>query len=53
MTPAALAEEYFQTLKAPQKEFVLFPGGGHFAVWSMRDKFLQELTTRVRPLAKK
>lgn len=53
VTPAVLAEEYFQTLQAPQKEFVLLPGGGHFAVWSLRDKFLQELTARVRPLAKK
>ena len=53
VTPAALAEEYFLTIKAPQKEFVRLEGGGHFAVWSQRDKFLRELTARVRPLAKK
>ena len=50
-TPATLAKAYFDTIQAPQKEFVLFDGAGHFAVWSMSGKFLQELVTRVRPLA--
>jgi hypothetical protein len=31
---------------------IVLKNGGHFAVWSMADTFLQELTTRVRPLAK-
>jgi pimeloyl-ACP methyl ester carboxylesterase len=53
VTPAALAEEYFQTLNAPRKELVLLKGGGHFAVWSMADKFREELVNRVRPLAKR
>lgn len=53
VTPAVLAEENYQALKAPQKDFVLLPGGDHFAVWSSRDKFLQELTAHIRPLAKK
>jgi pimeloyl-ACP methyl ester carboxylesterase len=50
-TPASLAQEYFNSINAPHKEFVLFEGGGHFTVLSMSGKFLQELVTRVRPLA--
>jgi len=53
VTPAALSEEYFNTINAPRKEMVLLEGGGHFAVWSMSDKFLDELVGRVRPLGKK
>jgi len=49
--PASLAKEYFGKINAPHKEFVLFEGGGHFAVWSMSDRFLRELVHRVRPLA--
>ena len=51
VTPTALAKGYFDKINAPRKEFVTFVGGGHFAVWSMPDKFLQELVARVRPLA--
>lgn len=51
ITLASLARDYFDTIKAPHKEFVAFDGGGHFVVWSMREKFLKELVTRVRPLA--
>ena len=50
-TPAALAAEYFGKLQAPHKELVLLPGGGHFAIISLRDRFLAELRARVRPLA--
>jgi pimeloyl-ACP methyl ester carboxylesterase len=50
-TPASLAKEYFDTINAPRKEFVPFEGAGHFVVWSMPDRFLDELVTRVRPLA--
>lgn len=52
VTPATLAGEYLQTLNAPRKEMVLLEGGGHFAVWSMAEKFREELVLRVRPLAK-
>lgn len=51
--PAPLAEEYFATINAPHKEFVLFEGVGHFAVWSIPDRFLHELVIRVRPFAVK
>ena len=52
VTPLTLAEEYFQGIRAPHKEFVVLQGGGHFAVWSMADRFLAELTQRVRPLVR-
>jgi pimeloyl-ACP methyl ester carboxylesterase len=51
LTVTALTQEYFEKINAPHKEMVLFQGAGHFAVWSLPDKFLQELDARVRPLA--
>jgi pimeloyl-ACP methyl ester carboxylesterase len=51
VTLTPLAIEYFDKINAPHKEILLFEGAGHFAVWSMPDRFLQELVTRVRPLA--
>lgn len=53
VTPLALAEEYFQAIKAPHKELVRIEHGGHFTVWSHAGKFGEELTQRVRPLAMK
>jgi pimeloyl-ACP methyl ester carboxylesterase len=50
---ASLAKEYFDNINAPCKEFVLFEGVGHFAVWSRPGRFLRELVVRVRPLALK
>ena len=50
-TPAALAVEYFGKVQAPHKELVLLPGGGHFAITSLRGRFLAELDRRVRPIA--
>ena len=51
VTVTALTTGYFEQISAPRKGTVLFDGTGHFAVWSMPDKFLQELDARVRPLA--
>jgi pimeloyl-ACP methyl ester carboxylesterase len=50
-TPTALARQYEESIKAPQKAFVTINGGGHFAVFMHSDQFLNELVTRVRPLA--
>jgi pimeloyl-ACP methyl ester carboxylesterase len=50
-TPASLAKEYFDKIDAPRKEFVPLDGGGHFAVWTMSERFGRELATRVRPIA--
>jgi pimeloyl-ACP methyl ester carboxylesterase len=49
-TPTALAQRYFESLKAPRKEFVPIKGG-HFAVFMNSNQFLNELNVRVRPLA--
>ena len=51
LTVTAVTKQYFEKINAPRKEMVLFKDAGHFAVWSMSDKFLQELVARVRPLA--
>lgn len=53
LTPASLAQDYFNTIDAPHKELVLLEGGGHFAFLSMAGKFLEELVNRVRPMATK
>lgn len=50
-TPFILAQKYLDGITAPQKEIVRLEGGGHFAVWSMPDKFLAEMERTVRPLA--
>jgi pimeloyl-ACP methyl ester carboxylesterase len=50
-TPTSLAQEFVASLRAPRKEFVTIPGGGHFAVFMRSDEFLRELVARVRPLA--
>ena len=52
-TPTALARNYLDSIKAPLKAFVLINGGGHFAVFMHSNQFLNELVTRVRPLAVK
>lgn len=51
ITPTDLARAYFETVEAPAKEFVVLEGGGHSALLTMSDVFLQELVTHVRPLA--
>jgi pimeloyl-ACP methyl ester carboxylesterase len=51
VTAASLAKSYFEEINAPRKEYVAFDGVGHFAVWSVPDRFLNELVARVRPLA--
>jgi len=47
-TPAAV--RYFERLRAPRKDIVLFDGG-HFVYVFHSDAFLNALTTKVRPLA--
>jgi pimeloyl-ACP methyl ester carboxylesterase len=50
-TPTSLAEEFVNSVRAPQKSFVALEGGGHFVVFMKSDRFLKELVARVRPLA--
>ena len=51
ITSPELAKSYVDTLNAPQKEFVMLPAGGHFAVFTHPEDFPKEMTARVRPLA--
>jgi pimeloyl-ACP methyl ester carboxylesterase len=50
-TPMELAEEYFQRIRAPQKEFVPFIGCHHFVAINRPDDFLRELVGRVLPFS--
>jgi pimeloyl-ACP methyl ester carboxylesterase len=50
-TPTVLVKSYFDRLRAPSKQLILLPGGGHSAVIAMPDVFLRELRTQVRPIA--
>ena len=47
-SPAVLAREYFDAIKAPAKEFVVIPGAGHATVF-FADELLRLLNTHVRP----
>jgi pimeloyl-ACP methyl ester carboxylesterase len=51
ITSPELAKGYVDMLNAPQKEFVMLPAGGHFAVFTHPDAFLKEMNSRVRLLA--
>jgi len=51
ITPTDHAKRYFDFVRAPHKEFVVFQGAGHSAVLTQPDAFLHELVTRVRPIA--
>ncbi len=52
-TPAELARTYFDAIEAPAKAYIPLKGGGHFAVITMSDAFLNALVRRVRPFAVK
>ena len=51
ITPTQAATEYFKCIRAPKKELILIPHSGHFAFMTASDKFLEALTTKVRPVA--
>ena len=51
VTPIEPAYTYFEQIKAPQKEFVLFNGADHFVPLDRPDEFLTRLIEHVRPLA--
>jgi pimeloyl-ACP methyl ester carboxylesterase len=50
VTPTPLVEKYVQAIHAPKKELVLLPGD-HLAVMADPQRFLDELTRRVHPMA--
>lgn len=51
ITPTSLAKDYFNSIHAPEKQFVALSGAGHSAVLTEPEVFLHELLTRVRPVA--
>jgi pimeloyl-ACP methyl ester carboxylesterase len=51
ITPAVLAQAYFNQITAPRKSMLLIPEAGHMALMTKRDVFLQFLLANVRPLA--
>jgi pimeloyl-ACP methyl ester carboxylesterase len=51
ITPTQAEVEYFKCVKAPKKELILIPKAGHFAFMTGSDKFLEVLTSKVRPVA--
>lgn len=51
VAPTKAAVDYFKCIKAPKKELILIPNAGHFAFMTASDKFLEALTSKVRPVA--
>jgi pimeloyl-ACP methyl ester carboxylesterase len=51
ITPIEPAKQYLKEITAPHKEFVRFEGADHFLPLNRPDVFLEELLSRVRPLA--
>jgi len=50
-TPTSLARSFVDSIRAPAKAFVPIEGGGHFAVFMKSSAFLEQLVSRVLPLA--
>jgi pimeloyl-ACP methyl ester carboxylesterase len=51
LTVTALAKQYFDSISAPSKQFVVLPKVGHLAIFTDPDAFLNALTQYARPLA--
>lgn len=51
VTPGEPAEQYFNRITAPHKEFVWVRGGDHFIPFDRPAEFLAELMARVMPFA--
>ena len=49
-SPPVLVWEYYQKIRAPQKEFVWFENSGHFPFFEEQQKFVDELVQRVLPV---
>jgi len=50
-TPTSLARAFVDSIRAPAKAFIPIEGGGHFAVFIKASAFLDQLVSRVLPLA--
>jgi pimeloyl-ACP methyl ester carboxylesterase len=51
ITPMVLSKAWFDTLKAPQKEYVVLPGGGHDALLTEPGAFHDAMLNHVWPVA--
>jgi pimeloyl-ACP methyl ester carboxylesterase len=51
ITPASLAQAYFDRVRALRKAFLLIPDPGHLALLTRPDVFLKFLLTNVRSVA--
>jgi pimeloyl-ACP methyl ester carboxylesterase len=51
ITPSGPAEQYFEQITAPYKDFVRVRGGDHFIPFDQPGQFLADLVARVRPFA--
>jgi pimeloyl-ACP methyl ester carboxylesterase len=51
ITPTDLARRYFETIRAPEKQFIVLEHVGHAAVLTEPDVFLAQLVRFVRPAA--
>jgi pimeloyl-ACP methyl ester carboxylesterase len=51
LTVTALAKQYFDSISAPSKQFVVLANVGHLAIFTDPDAFLNALTRYARPLA--
>jgi D-alanyl-D-alanine carboxypeptidase len=51
MTSPDLAKGYVERINAPQKEFVMLPAGGHFAVFTHPEALLKEINSRTVSVA--
>jgi pimeloyl-ACP methyl ester carboxylesterase len=51
LTPTTLVKDYFDSISAPRKEFVLIPNAGHLVSLALSDEVLAAFLVKVRPLA--
>ncbi len=52
ITPTALARPWYDGIRAPKKDFVVLKGGGHSAVLTQPDAFLDALVAHLQPGAR-
>ncbi len=51
VTPVVPVRDYFETIRSPEKEMVVIPGGGHNVAMTMSGEFLKLPVDRVKPLS--
>jgi pimeloyl-ACP methyl ester carboxylesterase len=53
ITTTSAVKDYFDTIVAPSKEFIVLPGAGHNAIFRERHAFFAQLMTHAGPFAAK